>query len=182
MKLQKRHIALSALVVALGAAVFINWQFNGADKSLIDDVSKELGAATYVNADTSSPDQVSDVSRQTTDTDEYFAKAVVERDRVRDDAIDIAKETLKLADSSDEAKTAAVEQLNKLEDAVVTESNVENILKAKGFSQTLCMISDESCYVAVLKKEMKENSPLIIKDAVVTQSDIEFSNITIVEV
>ena len=47
MKFQKKHIISAALILALGAAVYVNWQFGakGAQKS-----AKELGAASYVNA------------------------------------------------------------------------------------------------------------------------------------
>ena len=181
MKIQKRHIVLASLMLALSAAVFINWQFS--DSSIhAKDVSKELGAATYVNSDTSSADEVAQVSKQTSKQDQYFAKATTERDKACDEAIEIAKETLKLSDSSDEAKTKAVEQLSKLEDTIITQTNIENILKSKGFTQCICILSDDYCSVAVIKKELSDNSPLIIKDAVLSQCDIDFNNITIVEV
>ncbi len=182
MKIQKRHVVLAALVLALGAAVFINWQFSDDSSALAQEVSKELGAATYVNTDTSSSDQIAKVSKTTSSADDYFAKAEVEREQAYDTAVETAKETLKLADSSDEAKTKAVEQLSKLEDALVIQSNIESILKAKGFSRCLCMISEESCTVAVLKDELVDDSPLIIKDVVLSQIDIEFNSITIIEV
>lgn len=181
MKFQKRHIVLASLVLALSAAVFINWQFSD-DSSLIKDVSKELGAATYVNADVATDDEVADVSKQTTAVDEYFAKAQLERQQSRDIAIETAQETLKLADSAEDAKTLAVEQLQKLEDNIVIESNIESILKGKGFSQCLCFVSDNSCSVAVLKSDMNDNSALIVKDAVLSQLGIDFNNITIIEV
>ncbi len=182
MKIQKRHIVLASLMFALATAVFINWRFSPENSQKLKDVSKELGVATYVNAEKASDDQVANVSKQVSSSDAYFAKAVLERDQSRDEAIDVAQKTLTLSDSSEEAKTLAVEQLSKLEDNMVIESNVENILKAKGFTNCLCMMSDDSCSVAVIKKEMTENSPLIIKDAVLSQCEIEFNSISIVEV
>lgn len=182
MKIQKRHIVLAALVLALGAAVFINWQFSDSGSSLIHKASKELGAATYVNADTSSDDEVANVSKQTTKADEYFAKAATERQQAYDSAVETAKETLKLADSSDEAKTQAVEQLNKLEDNLVIQSNIESLLKGKGLSNCLCLIGEDSCTVCVLKEELVDDTPLIIKDAVLSQMDIDFNSITIIDV
>ncbi len=181
MKIQKRHIVLAALILALGSAVYLNWQFSDPEKMLKSNTSKELGAATYVNADATS-DQVAHVSNQTTSTQEYFSKAEVEREQARDEALEIAQETVKNADSSDEAKTVAVQQLSELENNIVKESNIESILKAKGFSQCLCYISDKSCSISVPKKELQKNSPLIIKDAVLSQIDISFNNITIIEV
>ena len=47
MKFQKKYVVLSALVLALAAAVYVNWQFSGTDSSV---TSKELGAASYVSA------------------------------------------------------------------------------------------------------------------------------------
>ena len=182
MKIQKRHIVLASLMFALATAVFINWRFSPESSSKLKDVSKELGVATYVNAETSTDDQVENVSKQVSQSDAYFAKASLERDQSRDEAIDIAQKTLTLSDSSEEAKTKAVEQLSKLEDNIVIESNVENLLKAKGFSNCLCMMSEDSCSVAVIKKEMTENAPLIIKDAVLSQCEIDFNSISIVEV
>lgn len=183
MKFQKRHIVLAALVLALGAAVFINWQFSDESKTLIDDVSKELGAATYVNADVSATnDEVQDVAKKTTSSDTYFAKAQTERQQARDEALEIAKETLNLADSTEDARTLAVEQLNKLEDNIVKESNIESILKGKGYSQCLCFLSDDTCTVTVLKSDLKDNSPLIIKDVVLSQTDVDFNSITIIDI
>lgn len=182
MKIQKRHVVLAALVLALGSAVMINWFFSDGTTP-ISEVSKELGAATYVNADASSTaDEVSEVAKQTSASDEYFAKATMQRDQSRAEAVEIAQQTVKAADSSEEARTLAVEQLNKLEDNIITETNIESILKGKGFSQCLCMISDDSCSVAVIKEELVDDSPLIIKDAVLANLDIDFNSITIIDV
>ena len=83
---------------------------------------------------------------------------------------------------NNEIKKEAVTSLEKLENMIVAQSNIENILKAKGFTKCLCFIGENNCSVAVFKKDMKDDSPLIIKDAVISQFPIEFNNITIVEV
>ncbi|MBQ4129436.1 MAG: SpoIIIAH-like family protein [Ruminococcus sp.] len=182
MKFQKRHIVLASLILALSAAVFINWQFSDAQTQQGKEVSKELGAATYVNSDTATGDEIANVAKQTSAGDEYFAKALLEREQARDKAIEIAQDTLAMADSSDDAKTVAVEQLNKLEDNIVTESSIESILKGKGFSQCLCNISENSCTVTISKGDVSKNAPLIIKDAVLSQLEIDFNDIKIIEV
>lgn len=51
MKMKKRNLIVAALVIALGAAVYLNWQFGG-DNTLLTSSTKELGAAEYVNNDT----------------------------------------------------------------------------------------------------------------------------------
>lgn len=182
MKIQKRHIVLAALILALGAAVYLNWQFSGTDTSVLKSVSKELGSATYVNADTATKDQVMSVSKTTTEADNYFAKASLEREQTQDKAIDVAKEVLNSSEITDEAKTIAAKQLSELENSILIQGNIESIIKGKGMTQCLCFISDSGCSVAVLKSEMQKNSPLIIKDAVQSQLTIDFNKITIIEV
>lgn len=54
MKYGKRQLILASLVLALGAAVYLNWQFAGTKVQSAGDVSEEsassaLGAAQLVN-------------------------------------------------------------------------------------------------------------------------------------
>ena len=180
MKIKKRHIALAALVVALGAAVYLNWQYADSGVSVLP-TAKELGSATYVNADVkATEDEVRSTSQSQSTS--YFAKAKTDRQQAQDEAVSLAKEVLTLTESDDEAKREAAEQLSKLEDRFLAQNNIEGVLKAKGFSECVCYLSDEGCSVAVLSTELKDNSPLIIKDAVQSQYEIDFNDITIVEI
>ena len=180
MKIQKKHILVSALVLALGAAVYLNWQFSGTPK--VTPTSKELGAATYVSKDaTATVDEAKTASKVLTPKDK-IAKARTERSQAQDKALDEAKSIIKLSDSSDDAKEDAVEQAGSIEKRILAQSNIENILSAKGFSDCLCYVSDSGCTVTVLSEDMKQDSPLIIKDVVMSQIEIDFSDIVIVDI
>ena len=50
-KLGRKQLVLASLVLALGAAVYLNWQFTGANKLPIGggETSSQLGAAQLVN-------------------------------------------------------------------------------------------------------------------------------------
>ena len=182
MKIQKRHVVLAALIVALGTAVYLNWHFSDTG-SLISPSSKELGAATYVNADASSTaDEAQSVSKTLSKEESYFAQALTEREKAQDRVMSEAKKVLELAESSDEAKAEAAKQVSTVEDRILAQSNIENILKGKGFSRCLCFLSDEGCTVSVIKAELKTISPLVVKDVVTSQADVAFNNITVVDV
>lgn len=190
MKIKKRHVVLASLVVALSAAVYLNWQLSGTDSLSVSDTAKELGSASYVNSNiTASSDesavnatQTSENTSLTAEQYEYFATARSEREKTQDEVITLAKQVLELADSSEEAKEEAAEQLSKLEDVVLSQNRIETTLKAKGFSDCICSLSDTSCTVIVPVNEMQENSSLIIKDCVDEVADLPFENISIVEV
>ena len=59
MKIQKKHVISAALILALGAAVYVNWQFGASAKT----TPKQLGEASYVSADVSSATSVFTMSK-----------------------------------------------------------------------------------------------------------------------
>ena len=178
MKIKKTHILVSALVLALGAAVYLNWQFSGSPT--LNTASKELGAATYVSRDTTATADEPGASGSLTPRDKLI-KARTERSQAQDKALDTAKSIITLSDNSDEVKKAAVEKASAIERRIIAQSNIENILSAKGFSDVLCYASDSGCTVTVLSQDMKQDSPLIIKDVVMSQLQVSFNDIVIVD-
>lgn len=187
MKFRKRHIVLATLVVALSAAVYINWQFAG-DKTLsVSTTGKELGAATYVNSNITTADEVSAKLTKknqslTDEQKEYFAISRQEREDAQDSAVDLAKETLELAESSEEAREEAVEQLSSIENMILNQNRIETIVTAKGFSDCICTLTDTSCTVVVPQNDMNETKALVIKDCVQDVSKLPFEEITIIEI
>lgn len=190
MKFKKRHIVLASLVLALSSAVYLNWQLSSKTPVTVADTSRELGAATYVNSNIdSSADEMQvnataseNTGNLTKEQVEYFASSRAERTRTQDEMLNLSSKVLELSDSSDEAKEEAVEQISKIEDIILSQNRVETVIKAKGFSDCICMLSETSCTVIVPKNEMNENSALIIKDCVDEVADLPFENISIVEV
>ena len=181
MKIKKQHVLVAALILALGAAVYLNWQFSGTP--LISLTSKELGAATYVsNEAKATVDEVQTSGSVDDSPESVIAKARNERSQVQDKALEEAKNVLELSDTSEEAKAEAVKTASAIEDRILAQSNVENILAAKGFPNTICFVSDAGCTVTVPSADMKDDSAIIIKDAVLSQIDVTFSNIVIVEI
>lgn len=187
MKIKKRHILLASMVLALSAAVYLNWQLSDNNNLTVADTSKELGAATYVNSNTSSDEQAVSATQNTQSalTDEqieYFATARSDRQKTQDEVIQLARQVLELADSSDEAKEEAAEQLSAIEEILLSQNRIETTLKAKGFTDCICYLSQTSCTVIIPSNEMTDNSVLIIKDCVDEVADLPFENISIVEV
>lgn len=186
MKIEKKHIVLASLVLALGAAVYLNWQFSDNTDLMSLGVNKELGEAYYVNSsNVASNDSAAPTMNNnglTQEQSDYFANARTERQQTQDKVLDIAKEVLTLSEATEAARVEAVEQSAKISGYFAHQANVEGILKAKGFSDCICFISDEGCSVVVLKDEVKDNSIIIIKDVVASQTGMEFDKISIVTI
>lgn len=209
MAIRKRQLVLAALVVALGAAVYLNWQFGG-NSQIVDagtSVSdKELGAAQLVNGsvDSSPSSAVSDtvsseVSSEAVNTDAntdanidanidantdvntYFAQARLERQKSRDVSKEFVQKVLDDTTADENTKTEAANQAAEISQNIVTETNIENLVKSKGFIDCVAFIQNGACNVVVQKDgEFASADAISIKDIVVAQAKISADKITIV--
>ncbi len=179
MKFQKKHIISAALVLALGAAVYVNWQFgSGAVKTK----PKELGAASYVNADVSSAtaDQSVQTSSLSDSQEKFFAAERVKRQSAQDKVLDEAKKVFDLENAADEDKSEAQKNVESLLKSFTVQDSIESIVKAKGFSDCLCYISDEGVTVIVPNEQLNDTAALVIDDAVASHYKVDYDKISIV--
>ena len=162
MKSKKKYIVFASLVLALSAAVYINWQLSGAKTP---QSAKELGAASYVSA---------------TESKSYFSAERTKRQATQDKIIDDAKEIFNLESSSDADKSEAEKNVEELLKTFTIQDSIESIVKAKGFSECLCYISDQGVSVIVPKSQLDDTSVLIIDDAVVTHYEVDYDDISVI--
>ena len=178
MKFQKKHIIMAALVLALGTAVYVNWQFTGNNSSI---TSKELGAASYVNATVkATSDEVLQTAALSKQQADYFATERTKRQATQDKIIDDANETLNLENVSNDEMSEAQKNVEEILKNFTIQDSIESIVKAKGFSECLCYISDEGVTIIVPDSELNDTSALVIDDAVTSHYEVDYEDISIV--
>ena len=94
MKIQKKHIVMTSLVLALATAVYINYQISQARTT---SPAKELGAASYVNAtvgETATSDEAAAAMALSKEQQDFFASERTKRQNTQDKVIDDAEEIL----------------------------------------------------------------------------------------
>ena len=182
---RKKQVILGALVLALGTAVYLNWQFS-ENKDFIDESAimstKELGEAQFVN-NTPTPEQSEEKKEDEPKTSsEYFSKAKSNRQKARDEATEMIKEILEDSKSSEQAKSQAIKQASDVAKNIEQESNIESLIKAKGITDCLAFIQNDECSVVVGGGEtLNENLAVAIKDIIAGQGGISPDKIKIVE-
>ena len=130
MKSKKKYIVFASLVLALSAAVYINWQLSGAKTP---QSAKELGAASYVSATASaSDDEVQQTAALSNESKSYFSAERTKRQATQDKIIDDAKEIFNLESSSDADKCEAEKNVEELLKTFTIQDSIESIVKAKG--------------------------------------------------
>ena len=200
-KAKGRGITLATLVLALGAAVYMNWNFT---QNVPQTVSAEPEAAA-VSANTGDSVAILDpleteaaeptgnknygeaqlVSASQDSGDDFFESARLARTKARDEALDSIQKTLKNASLSEEEKEKLTEELELQVSNITSETSLENKIKAKGFADCVVTLGVSRADVTV----MTENDALTadevtqIRDVLLTSCrGLEASDITITEV
>ena len=183
-KLGRKQLVLASLVLALGAAVYLNWQFAGTNKLPVGDdassTSSQLGAAQLVNnayVETVS-DDLQGSAQANTSTDS-FAQARMNRQTSRDEALELLDNVLEDAGADTEAKKAAVEQASAMAQNILKETNVEELIKAKGYQECVAYIAENQCSVLV-SGELQDADMLIVQEVVMGQTGLSAEKITII--
>ncbi len=173
--LKKKQWMLVALVGALGLAVYLNFYLVGAPATTTGENSppkkndSNLGDATFVGAGVSDPE--GDPS--------YFTEARAVRTAAREEALAIIQEVLDSAQASAEDKAQATQKATAIAENVLQESNIENLLLAKGFVDSVVYIDGERCSVVVQAEDLQQQESLQILQIVVSQSDVAADQVQI---
>ena len=163
----KSQIAVTAMVLALAAAIWLNMKYTPSS-------GKYLGEASYVN-NTSSQSGAVQTSAKAEDED-YFTAAKKERETARKKAQELIEETLKSDKLTEEDKKSALAKIEEIGGRMESESNIETLLKAKGFEKAVAVISDTGISVVVKADGLTSAQTLQIQDIVTSETNIPLSN------
>lgn len=184
MKFGKKQLVLASLVLALGAAVYLNWQFAGTNRLPVGESSEEssqLGAAQLVN--NAYVETVNDGLEANASTESggsgALSQARLDRQAARDEALDLLDEVLKDVESDSAAKQQAVDQASSIAENILEESNVESLLEAKGYTDCVAYITSEECSV-VVSGALEDSDTLIVQEVVMEQTGLTADKIKII--
>lgn len=193
MKFGKRQLLVGGLVVALGAAVYLNWQFSGVQPvqsdNLSDDNTKQLGQTVYVNTEVSGVKSAKESSQAAEPTaaavqpknsmQQFFAEERNKRQETREDALAALNEAAASANSSESARAEAAESVQKMAAAIKAEGDCETEIRSKGFEDCIVSLNNDACAVIVTPKGMDDAAAITIRDIVHRQTGVAFDKITI---
>ena len=172
--LSKKTVTLAAMVLALGAAVWLNVKYSDVSNSNIATGSntKYLGEALYVNGN---------ASGEKAKNDDYFTSTVSEREKTRKDAIALLEESIADAKLTDAQKQSAVSELASISADKNAESAIESLIKAKGFEKVVAVIGEDSVSVVVKSDhDLLDSETMQITDAVTSQVKVDLEKIKII--
>lgn len=184
MKIGKRHVILAGLVLALGAAVYLNWQFAPTQDFVLPGKSSavsdsELGKAEFVSANAGSDSQqtFADASNG------LLTESRLNRQTARDTVLDELDKQLKNVSADSTLKAQALESRTKHVNNIQSENTVETLIKAKGFTDCMVFINGDKVTVLLLESDNLNAEKISVVTEIVTgQTGADMSNITITPV
>lgn len=167
-----RNIAIVLSVFIIGAAVFVNWKLFGGPTDI------SVGDGTQAGSIGTSD---GDVSAGVSDDVNYFEASLVERERARDEALEVLQGVVDDADSLEAAKEQALLDIATMAKVIENESNIETLIKAKGFEDCVAVINGEKASIIVKSEGLQPNDLSQILEIVYLQAGILPENVTIME-
>ena len=198
MSVWKRNAVVVAIVLFVGAAVYLNWSYGreAADDPNGESTGKLLGQTTLVNGGngetetdpgaqaSANPGLPDDQPQESGSLNTgYFASARLNRQQARDSALEL----LQQAAADENAQQTVVDEANASIQAMaaltLSEAKVENLITAKGYGDCVCFINANSASVVVSSTEngLSENDVTKIVEIVKEETGLAAAKITVIE-
>lgn len=176
MSTTKRNITIVAVLLCVCAAVYLNWSYNNrsADEAMAD--------AELANAKTA--EETMGAENPDVLVSDYFAEARLTRQQSRDEAISLLQAAAASETASKETIDSAVNTIAVMANYSMLETQIENLLIAKNFADCVAFMSAEGVTLAVPSPAEGLTAEAVAKitDAIVSETDFNATQITIIEV
>lgn len=166
----KRQIILSALVVMLGLAVFVNWYFTGTDTELMPE-----GAASSENSE----EKTGKIELVNAEEGDYFASVRMQRASSRDETMEELRDVMAKNAQDSEAAVMVSAMINELSQAKQRETDIESLVLSTLGGECVAVISDNAVEIVVSRDGLSDESVLQISDIVNSVCGNDYENVRI---
>lgn len=191
--LGKKHLVAAGLALVLAVGLYANFAIgsNVSSKSASGDNYGDTRLVSNENDNTGkvSDKKDSDIVSASANTEkvadsseEYFAKARIDKQASREEAKETLKSIYGGGDMTKDELAVVAQDAQQLTDLMEAENKIETTLKAQGFEDVLCYLSDNSANIIVKSHGLDTAQAAQIKSALLSEVEVAGENITIVEV
>lgn len=184
MFVKKKQILAATLIVALAAAVTVNWYYSKPDStakstSVVSEEeaeNKNLGDSVLVGASNVNEETSAVVSNA-----EYFASAKLEQKNVKDELEERMEKLLKSEKLSDEDKAKLESSLEQFKNTLKAQTDCEELIKAKVGGECVVIINGEKAQVVIENGKSNDSVILQITEIIENNTPVSPENLTIIE-
>ena len=170
----KRNAVVATMAVLVCAAAVVNWKYS-ADLP-VEEADKILGEAELVSGQ-ETVEEITPAADETTvyGGADYFASARLTRQQARDNALALLREATEQEGADEAALTEASQEIQVLASYTLKESQIENLVTAKGYVDCVAFMGDTSVSVVVSTEsgELTAEDVVRITDIAVTETGLK---------
>ena len=151
----KRNAVVVAIALFVCVAVYLNWNYDQQAQT-----GKTLGQSTMVGAETDDPlltgtavEGTASEPVSASEGSDYFSAARLNRRQARDSALSLLQDAAAREDADETVKNQVSDTIQTMADYTVTETQIENLVLAKGYADCVAFIGEESLSIAVSAPE-----------------------------
>ena len=185
--LLRRNAVVAAVGLFVCAAVYLNWSYEQESQA-----GKTLGQSTLVSSQMEDP-LIGEKDRQTgsgtpdnmaNEESGYFASARLNRQQARDSALSLLQDAASQENADETVKNQVNDTIQTMADYTITEAQIENLITAKGYTDCVAFIGEDSLSLAVAAPEggLTQTDTARIVDVVQQTADFTTEQIKIIEV
>lgn len=194
----KKQIIIVGLTLILGVAVYVNYLVgsrvtsdipasndgnsqsvgNYGDQKFVDsgnDKEKESPVAGNTGGNPTVPVGSGSI-------DEYFAQARLDKQSSRAEAIEVLQAIYGGGDSTETELAVMAQNAANISGYIESESKIESVLKAQGFSEALCYLSENGASIIVKTDGLSAAEAAQIKNTLLSEVNIPAEKISILEI
>ena len=195
MKLWKRNAIAAAIVLFVCGAVYLNWSYsqdtaagkNLGEAALVGSQNDPLlekqkeGAAAEEGAAGEEGAQTEEGADAESGT--YFSTARLNRQQARDNALSLLQEAAEDEKADQSSVDQAYAAIQTMADYTMTEAQIENLITAKGYTDCVAFLGEDSISVVVSAMEngMTDADAARIGEIVMEQTGLKADQIKIIE-
>lgn len=179
----RKHLIAAASVLVIGFAVYLNWAMAGDGNDSAAGGADALGVSEMTDGGMSEADGLAaDVPvAEGGAADDYFAVSQINRQRARDEAIAVLQDVVDGAANLSDVQSDALAQISQIAADIEREAAIESLVRGKGFSDCVAVISGGNANVIVRSSALLPNEVAQIQEIVYETAGILPANVKIIE-
>ncbi len=183
--MKKKNLVATVIILFVCVAVYLNMNTVNPEEDS-ERIEGNLGQSSTVSG---TEEQVREGEENVKkdangDVAEYFSRAREEKQKARDTALTTLKEALSEENLSQASRDSAAESIETISTGAVSETRIETLVKAKGYTDCVALINDTGVNVIVTAPEdgLSASDTTKIKDIAVSETDFLPGQIKIIEI
>lgn len=191
--MKKKSMVTMVIILFICVAVYLNLntanvesddkRLEGSfgESSLVVNDNEEIPKEEPENTEGEAGNEEKDVKGDVT---EYFSEARMEKQKARDTALTTLKEAVNEESLSQASRDIAAQSIETISTGAISETRIETLVKAKGYTDCVALINDAGVNVIVTAPVdgLTASDSTKIKDIAVSETDFSPGQIKIIEI